>query len=32
MLTCLPVAPERAWATRDLPWHHRDPSDRFLVG
>jgi PIN domain nuclease of toxin-antitoxin system len=27
----LPVAPEHAWATRDLPWHHRDPFDRLLV-
>ena len=28
----LPVAPEHAWATRDLPWRHRDRFDCFLVG
>ncbi|HSS34185.1 MAG TPA: type II toxin-antitoxin system VapC family toxin [Solirubrobacterales bacterium] len=27
----LPVRPEHAWRTRDLPPHHRDPFDRLLV-
>lgn len=27
----LPVRPEHAWRTRDLPLHHRDPFDRLLI-
>lgn len=28
----LPITPEHAIATGSLPWHHRDPFDRMLVG
>lgn len=27
----LPVTPMHAWATAELPMHHRDPFDRLLV-
>lgn len=30
--TILSIAEEHALATGSLPWHHRDPFDRMLVG
>jgi Uncharacterized protein conserved in bacteria len=27
----LAITPEHALATRNLPWHHRDPFDRMLI-
>lgn len=27
----LPITPLHAWATKDLPLHHRDPFDRILI-
>ena len=27
----LPVTAEHAYASRHLPWHHRDPFDRLLI-
>lgn len=27
----LPITPEHALATENLPWHHRDPFDRMLI-
>ncbi len=28
----LPVSAEHAFETANLPWHHRDPFDRLLIG
>ena len=28
----LPIEPSHALAVRALPWHHRDPFDRLLIG
>ena len=28
----LPIGPEHAAAVETLPWHHRDPFDRLLIG
>ncbi|MDR2945359.1 MAG: type II toxin-antitoxin system VapC family toxin [Candidatus Adiutrix sp.] len=27
----LPITLDHAWATENLPWHHRDPFDRLLI-
>jgi PIN domain nuclease of toxin-antitoxin system len=27
----LPISPDHALATANLPWHHRDPFDRMLI-